>query len=361
MSAPPPRLLDAPTAGAVRAGLQLATTKAAYTTRHVRLETAESALPAGRPAAGDLVLAEVSEIGQHARLELCNGRKAMLYERDRVIVAYGNRYAPDQFEAVVPDDLGPCDLVAAGGVAGRLVSQHAKMSSPTRLEPIGLLVDGEGATMNVRDGCLGAPARGSQPWTIVVTGSTMNAGKTTTAAAIVRGAVRAGCSVAAGKVTGTGAGGDVWLLTDAGADPVLDFTAAGYCSTYRCSPEEVVHSLQTVHGHLASTSPDVVVLEIADGLLQRETAQLLASTELAEIADSVVFAACDALGALSGVTGVRELGLPIAAVSGVVTASLLGIGEVRSALDLPVLTPDELIADPSPVLARTRDLAASSR
>jgi hypothetical protein len=42
-----------------------------------------------------------------------------IHDFDAIIVAYGHRYAPDQFEAYVPEDLGPCHLVAGGGVAAR--------------------------------------------------------------------------------------------------------------------------------------------------------------------------------------------------------------------------------------------------
>ncbi|MDQ3738975.1 MAG: DUF1611 domain-containing protein [Actinomycetota bacterium] len=333
-------------------------TKAAYTTRHVRLESAVSVETADRPDAGDLVLARVTEIGQHKRLELPDGRRAALYEGDEIVVAYGNRYAPDQFEAVVPEDLGPCHLVAAGGIAATILSQHTQMEDATCLEPLGLLVDADGRRINLRKWCLPQPSVGDvHPWTIVVTGSSMNAGKTTTAAAIIRGLSASGRSVAAGKVTGTGAGGDVWLMSDAGANPVLDFTAAGFASTYLCTPDQIERSLRVLHGNLAANQPDAIVLEIADGLLQRETSVLLGSALLADVTDAVVFAACDALSAVGGVGTLRRLGLPVVAVSGVVTASPLATRETQAGLDLPVLTPDELISDPSAVLARQRAVA----
>lgn len=325
--------------------------KAAYTTRHVRLETFERLLTAGRPDAGDLVLARVVELGQHRRLELCDGRRAALYVGDEIVVAYGNRYAPDQYEAVVPDDLGPCELVAAGGIAGRALCWHTDIDEPTRLEPIGLLADATNRRVNLRDWRLPEPPNvDAPPWTVVVAGTSMNAGKTTTAAAIIHGLCRAGRRVAAAKITGTGAGGDVWLMGDAGANPVLDFTAAGFASTYLCSPEEVLSSLRVLYGHVASTQPDVVVLEIADGMLQCETAALLASRELAALADAVVFAAGDAMGAIDGVARLRSLGLPVIAVSGLLTASPLATRETAAALDLPVLTVEDLL-DGHPFLA----------
>ena len=51
-------------------------------------------------------------------------------------------------------------------------------------------------------------------------------------ASIVRGLTAAGYRVAAGKVTGTGAGGDFHMFVDAGATRVLDFTDFGFSSTY---------------------------------------------------------------------------------------------------------------------------------
>ncbi len=338
-----------------------AAAKSAYTTRHVRLESIDQVIAAGRPVAGDLVLARVAEIGQHPRLELSDGRRAALYEGEAIIVAYGNRYAPDQFEAVVPDDLGPCDLVAAGGIAGRKLSHHAAMLEPTRLEPIGLLGDTTGRRINLRDWRLPDPAVADvAPPTIAVVGTSMNAGKTTTAAAIIRGLTRAGHRVAAAKVTGTGAGGDLWLMTDAGASPVLDFTAAGFASTYLCTPDDVLTSLRILWGHLATTRPDVIVLEIADGLYQRETAALLASTELATVVDTIVFAAGDAMGATSGVAALRELGLPVAGVSGLLTASPLATSEARDALDVPVFTLEDLFEVPPALMtAPTRTVTVA--
>lgn len=61
--------------------------------------------------------------------------------------------------------------------------------------------------------------------------------------------------------------------------------------------------------------------------------------------DGVVFAAGDALGAVAGVAQLQALGLPVLAVSGVLTASPLAVQEVRSVLDVPVWRRDEL-SDP---------------
>lgn len=300
--------------------------------------------PAGPPQAGDLVLARVEQVGKLARLELRDSRRALLFPGDELVLAYGHRYAPDLLEAEVPDDLGPCELVSEGGVAGRILCSVAKLGVSTHLQPLGLLAAADGAVLNVRDAAL--PRLGSggvRPPTIAFAGTAMNAGKTTSAAALILGLVRAGHRVGAAKVTGTGAGGDPWLMRDAGAAPVLDFTSAGHASTYRLDSAEVLDVLTLLTGHLAAAGVDVVVLEISDGVFQGETAALLADPRFAAAVDGIVFAGRDALGAVAGVRRLRSAGLPVLAVSGVLTASPLAAREARLALDgLLVLGPGEL-------------------
>ena len=114
--------------------------KAAYTTHRANFEAVEMLLDNGiKPNVGDLVLARVQEIGQHERIELANGRRARMFAGDEIVVVYGNRYAPDQFEAIIPDTLASCHLVAAGGIASLLLSKHDSMKDPTTIAPIGLL------------------------------------------------------------------------------------------------------------------------------------------------------------------------------------------------------------------------------
>lgn len=322
--------------------------KFAYTTRPVRREALATLLTGDyRPRMGDLLLARVAQIGQHKRIESIDGCLRQLFPDDEIVVSYGHRYAPDQYEAEIPDDLSPCHLVAGGGVASRVLSRHAIMTAATVIEPIGLLGNRQGQVVNLRDFALPPLVHnGSRPLTIAVVGTSMNAGKTTTAAYAIRGLVRAGYRVGAAKVTGTGAGKDIWFMRDAGADPVLDFTAAGYPSTYRATPAEILGIFDLLSDHLAASGAEVIVLEVADGLFQAETAALLESPAFAAGIDGVFFAAGEAMAASSGVTWLRDRGLRVLGVSGVLSASPLAIREAAATIDAPVLTLDEL-GDPS--------------
>ncbi|WP_299055914.1 hypothetical protein [uncultured Nocardioides sp.] len=317
--------------------------KASYTTRYVAAAVEASAdgyhLLSGPdvvPAAGDVVVARVTEIGKHTRLESPVSRRQLLFPGDEILLAYGPRYAPDQFLAEVPSDLGPCDLVAAGGLAGTVIEQHASIDCPTRIEPLGLLADARGV-VTLADHAPYSPDApratvAKEPLVVGVLGTSMNSGKSTVLASLVNGLTRSGLVVSAGKATGTGAGNDANVFRDAGALRVLDFTDFGHASTYRLDLDEVTATWTALVDQLALDGPDVVVVEVADGLYQGETAQLLADPAYAGRVDAVVFAAQDALGAAAGVRRLRELDLPVVAASGVVTASPLAAGEAHAAL-----------------------------
>jgi hypothetical protein len=351
----------------------LSTAKLSYTARHAAplLGACHVTTDPAEPCQDDLLVARVAEIGHHTGLALSTGRRATLFVGDEVIVAYGARYAPDQFLAEVPADLGPCHLVAAGGVAGRAVSAHSKMRPATVIEPIGLLAgpDGDVVTMGavaplpmqaVELTSRASGRQGSRPPVLAVLGSSMNAGKTSAVASLVRGLHVAGLRVGATKVTGTGAPGDPGLFADAGAAEVLDFTDAGHATTFGVSVGELVAVTERLVDQLVARSCDAVVVEVADGLMQQDTAALLASRGFAGMVDATVFAAADALGAAAGVARLEALGYPVLAVSGLLTASPLAAGEAQQLVSVPVIRTSELgRADVAmPLLARPVNRAA---
>lgn len=325
---------------------RLTQAKRAFSTRRVDLLQAKQLITTDyQPQAGDLVLAKIDQLNQHKRLELPTGRRAILYPGDEIIVAYGHRYAPDQFEAEVPEDLSPCNLVAAGGIASRCLSRNAKMRLATRITPIGVLARGCGQALNLKDFALEeqlSPV--NRPSVTAVVGSSMNAGKTTTVAGLALGLVQQGYRVGSAKVTGTGSGGDIWSMLDAGCCTVLDFTDCGRASTYKLSVHDCERIMETLVATLTAQGMDTILIEIADGVLQQETRSLLLSPTFSRLVDRVVFAAGDAMGALSGVSWLHQQGLNVVGVSGAFTAAPLAVREAEPLLDVPVLTLETLHA-----------------
>ena len=354
---------------------RLRSAKYAYTTRYVAewvarqpdgyfLQTA----PDTRPRPGDVVLAEVVELGHHKKLESPVSRRAQMFVGDEIVVAYGHRYAPDQFEAEVPDSLEEAHLVAAGGVVGLVTAIREGLDDPTIVQPLGLLADSRGPLSLSRAAphapmppldlapSLAPPAR---PPVVALVGTSMNSGKTTALASLALGLTRSGMRVAAGKATGTGAGGDPGMYRDGGAEPVMDFTDFGYASTYRLDHKSVVAVFSSLINELAVGNPDAILIEIADGAYQVETARLLDDPAFTRHVDQVVFTCGEALSALTGVELLRKHNLRVVAVSGRLTSSPLATREARSVLDVPVIETLDL-CEPEVALAMLPALRVAS-
>ena len=288
----------------------------------------------------------VQRLGQHSRLERPDGRRAAIHVGDEIVLTYGDRYATDQFEAEVPSTLRPTQLVASGGIAASVMSRSRSVRRATDIVPIGLLGDDCGRPLNVASFALKAEPMGlEQSPTVAVLGTSMNSGKTTTIRYLVLTLNRAGLRPAATKVTGTGSGNDYWVMLDAGARKMLDFTDVGLSSTYRQPLARVEQVFADLVGLAGESGTDVTFVEVTDGIFQRETAPLIASDVFGATVDRLVFAAGDAMGAAAGVSHLRSLGLEVVAVSGMLTRSPLAVREARVATGLPVLGADEL-SDP---------------
>ncbi len=300
-----------------------------------------SALAHGRhlaPRAGDIVMARFNTVGQHRYLQLHNGRKAKLFPGDTLLVAYGNRYAPDQFEAVIPGNLRTCALVAGGGIAAEVIRQSGRVRTASVIEPLGLAADSQGRVLNVSDYALA-----ELPWQtpnipiVAVAGTAMNAGKTETVVNLTKGLTCAGLRVGVVKVTGTGAGGDIWAAIDAGGSPVLDFTDAGLASTYHVPVDILETVARRLIGHALAAGVDCIVMELADGLFQQETAALLQSQDFTSLLHGVIFAAGDAMGAVAGIQWLQtHTDLTVFGAGGVLTMSPLAMHEARQCIGLPV-------------------------
>ncbi len=315
-----------------------------------------------RAISGDLVLGRVEEVGAHRRLQLASGRYAELYEHDLIVAVCGDRYASDQFEGIAAIAPNGADLLAGGGVVGTMRERHQRMNRPTRIRPIGLVADASGVAVNVADFALPPAPDDARPLVIGIVGSAMNSGKTTAAASLVRGLVRAGRRVAAIKGTGTGAFGDVHAYADAGAAFVADFTDAGMVSTYRQPLARLEAALKLTLAHAADDGAEVAVLEIADGVFQAETAALLRSPRARRLFDGFVFAGGDPLAAAGGVSWLTKAGIPPVAVTGLLSRSSLAAAEAEAATGIPVLAREELLdpAGATALLARVRAGSAAT-
>jgi hypothetical protein len=297
-----------------------------------------------RPA--DVVLAEVLRLGQHRRLQLASGRYRALEVGDLFLAAAGCRYAVDQFEGRGEIRAGePCALLAGGGVVGVLEARHTAMNPPTDVRIHGVVEDAAGRRLTLAR--YAKSATGERPHRVIaVVGSGMNAGKTTAAAALVRGLQRSGLRVGAIKATGTGSFGDLQAYEDAGANWVGDFGLTGMASTYRQPVDRLVASLEVLLALAGEAGCEAAVVELADGLLQPETEALLNDPRIRRSLDGLLYAACDPLSALGGLELLDRSGWRAIAVTGLVTRAPLAVRELQAVHRIDVWSREEL-SDPA--------------
>jgi hypothetical protein len=307
---------------------------------------------------GDLLLAEVTQIGSHKRLQLADGRFSTLWCGDRIVVACADRYAVDQFHGAARLCREGADLLAGGGVAGKIEARNGRVSAGTRLAVLGRLTDTWGAPLNVARYALPPVAAGRPGLVIAVLGTGMNAGKTTAAAALVNGFAQLGRRVAAIKLTGTGSFGDVSEYEAAGAARVLDFTDAGMASTYRQPLERIVAATDRLLAHGADC--DVAVVELADGVSQVETAALLSRPDVTARFDGSILAAPEAMAARAGLAFLADRGMVPLALTGLLTRAPLAAEEAAEATGLPILCRTTL-ANPATASALEAQIAELDR
>ena len=295
------------------------------------------------PTEGQIVVAQVEKIGKNARLELPNGRARTLHAGDRMAVVFGNRYATNQFEGYARAEGDDCEMLSMGGLCGLVVSAHVSMQKPTALRLLGALADEEGQPLYLSEFALTPVASAHKPQVTAVCGTSMDSGKTHTVISVVRGLVQAGRTVAAIKLTGTACCQDTWKMRDAGASPVYDFVDGGHASTYLCSIKDLTTLFDTLRSHAAARGVQHIVVEIADGVLQRETAALLGHRPFVAAVDAWALAAGDPLGAMGALVVLRRAGIEPVAVSGLLTCSPLAMREAESATGVRCMTAEAMM------------------
>ncbi|MFM9946572.1 MAG: hypothetical protein ACKV1O_01410 [Saprospiraceae bacterium] len=271
-----------------------------------------------------------------------------IFEEDLLLLAFGSRYATNQFEGYVPDvPTSRCQLLGRGGVAGLLRSSNANFKViPPELELVGYATDDSGHVINtIQEDKLDVfNAVYTRTKVILSVGSSMDSGKTTTAAWLCGGLKRSGYRVAYLKLTGTAFPKDAMLAKSRGADYVNDFSFFGYPSTYLLDREILLDLYQSlVNLACDAVDPDYIVIEIADGLLQRETNLLLKDQAFMSTVHSMILSCGDSLGVLSGLNLLEEMAFPPFAVSGLFTASALLIDEVQQCVRTPILNLNDLL------------------
>jgi len=293
------------------------------------------------PEIGDVVYGQICLIGQHSSLENASGRIHMIHDGTKAAFVFGNRYAPDFYEGLVPDKMTEeADLLARSGMIGVARTKNSMIKDPTKVKVLGYVCDESGSVLNTRRFPLIKPRTNikKQPRAkmILVCGTSMNSGKSMAAAACCWALTSLGHKVRAAKITGTACLKDILLMNDSGAQHYADFTYLGYPSTHLLEKEDLIRIFNHLDLKYANHPKNFWIVEIADGIIQRETRILLESEEVRSRIYKLIFCANDAFGAIGGLSILANFDLKPDALSGICSSSPLHIRELNGFTDIPV-------------------------
>lgn len=302
------------------------------------------------PAAGDVGLFEVMELGKHTTIQLNDRKNHQIFPGDSLMMAFGTRYATSQLHGLLPHVTQEFyHILGQGGVCGIVDSFNDKyeLKGPTKVRLIGYVCDENSQVINTKFRNTERVAYqevkiNSDPRIILSIGGSMDSGKTTTAGHLCRGLKAAGNKVGFIKLTGTVYSKDVDFVVDCGADFGLDFGHCGFPSTYLVEEEEMLDLFETLLSQAKEEFPDYIVMEIADGIYQRETNMLLKSDIMNRV-EAIIYSDSNSTGAVSGLELLKGMHLSPFALCGCITTSPLMVQEVKNYSSVPVLTLNDLI------------------
>jgi hypothetical protein len=284
-----------------------------------------------------LAVRALMEKSVYDRLELTTGRMAKINKGDVMAGTLGYRRALKGFVGTIPESIHVGDTIHVlniGGVLGICIGKNPDVGSPLEVEVLGtVMLDGSPANIAMN----AIPPREDLPPCpplVVVAGTCMSAGKTAAASEIVKRFAQSGTRVAAAKLSGVAALRDTLDMEDHGAFATLSFLDCGLPSTAHVT--DLAPYARAILAELASRNPDVIVLELGDGILGDyhvgsffQHADLLAATK------AVVMCANDLVAAWGAKKLMEEWKIPITVVSGPVTDNQTGTDYISQELKLP--------------------------
>ena len=241
---------------------------------------------------GDYVVGRVVDASGYSEIELPNGRNMEIAVGDRVVGAFGTRYATlemtGRWEAIGDDRI--MHALTRAGLFGRAESRSSLVDRPIELRYQGhVMQDGAPATM--QDAVPSVAEQSFDVPTVLFVGTSMSAGKTTAARIVTRRLAAMGLDVLGAKLSGAGRYRDVLSIQDAGAAWGFDFVDAGLPSTV-VSEEDYRPAVRHLLSQMAEPEADAAVVEIGASPLEPYNGRL-AIEALGDAIDVTILCASD--------------------------------------------------------------------
>lgn len=226
-------------------------------------------LPREQWQTGDYVVCKILDPGSSSLLlELTNGRMRGVIGGESIVGALGERFATLEATGTwrkVGEDL-KMNVLTGAGLLGKLTSKSAFMPNMMELEYIGH-AHRNGKALNMRDFVKPSVNIPFTTPVVLFVGTSMSAGKTTSARIVTNLFKAAGHKVVGAKLTGAGRYKDILAIKDAGADAVMDFVDVGLPSSIY--PKEAFkNKLQQLLSKMEHQMADIAVIEIGASPLE---------------------------------------------------------------------------------------------
>ncbi len=289
--------------------------------------------------AGDVVIARVlTDNATYNMLELPTGRLAKVNPGDVIAGVLGRRRALKGFVGDVPESVQAGDelhLLNLGGVIGQCSGHHSSLNDAIKVEVIGLATNGEGSIKNIADVALALRDHlGATAPLVVIAGACMNSGKTYAATEIIQLGTRAGLRVAAAKLSGIACLRDTLNMQDHGAIATASFLDCGLPSTVGAN--DLAPVAKAIIARLNESSPDLIVIELGDGILGGYSVEsIFEDKELRDAMSALVFCASDYVAAWGGIELFKQRGMKVDLVAGSVTDSKMGEDYIEREFQVP--------------------------
>ncbi|HKO99388.1 MAG TPA: hypothetical protein VJU86_20480 [Pyrinomonadaceae bacterium] len=291
------------------------------------------------PRAGDVVAVKaLTDSATYNMLELPTGRLAKVNPGDILLGVLGRRRALKGFVGDVPESLKAGDrlhLLNMGGVIGYCTGHHSSLGDAIQVEVIGVVCAEDGRALNIADAAL--PLRtslGSSAPLVMIAGTSMNSGKTYAATELIKQASRAGFKIAAAKLSGVACLRDTLNMADHGAMATASFLDCGLPSTVGAG--DLAPVAKAVIARLNESSPDLIVVELGDGILGGYSVEsIFEDSELRDATAALIFCASDYVGAWGGIELFRRRGIAVDLIAGSVTDSQMGEDYIEREFGVP--------------------------
>ena len=283
---------------------------------------------------GDYVVCKILDTGRNdAVIELVSGRMRGVMEGELLVGALGERFATLDATGTwkkVESNL-ELSVLTAAGLLGKLTSKSFYSGNMITVQYLGHILRKEDKlTMDM----FVKPIE-KKPFNtpvILLVGTSMSAGKTTSARIIAKLLLEANYSVVGAKITGAGRYKDILAVKDVGVDAVIDFVDAGLPSSI-CLRKIFRSKMEYMMNFISSVNSDFAVVEIGASPIEPYNGDLAISMIKDQI-KCVVLCASDPY-AVYGI--MKAFNLKPDFVTGIATNTIAGRNLVENLCDVKAL------------------------